>query len=355
MFYSLFLYFSVLTSVSILNYLNYKYYYKGIFIFMSFYILLLLASIRYNIGTDYSNYSAIFNEIKYGIEVHTEIGYYYLNKGVIFLNLPFETVIFISSLLILIFIYKSVSRKYLMLFIFLYISSNSYFQSLSLIRQALAISIALYAVSNIYKSGFLKYLLWILFASSFHLSAILYLPIYFLRKLPITYIYAFLLIIWFYIVMNTDIINFIINTILPMTPYGIYVGGKYFTKEIMLGSGLGVAFRLIIGFIILLYSSKIRKKFPEANILLLLLFIYEVSYILSLKIYIFNRLADTFSLFFIFIIPYFVYSFNRKILQKSITIFFIFIFLILMYKNLSNDYYQVSGGVGVMPYKSLLY
>ena len=350
--YTLFIYYLLIVVVTFLNYFNMKSTNKGIFLFISFYFLFLVASLRFDIGTDYINYHIIFHMIELDGDFKIEVGFLLLNKILIFFNLPFEIAIAIYSFLTLIFIYIAIPRKYLMLFIFLYIASNSYFQSFSLIRQSLAISIILYAIPYINKNSFFKYLIWVIIASSIHLSAILFLPIYFMRKLSVNYFYAYAIIIWYFIVQYTEIIEFLFMNIISLTPYGIYIGGAFFDREIATGSGLGVLFRLLIGIIILLYSTRIKDKTPEVNIYLLLLFLYELSYIAALKIYIFNLLADTFSLFFIYSVPYFIYSFNKKISNIVMTVT-ILLFTILMYKNLTNDYYQVSGGVGVMPYKSL--
>jgi hypothetical protein len=149
--------------------------------------------IRYAVGNDYFTYYENYQGINNGSgTVSTEIAYVFLNK-----ILSFETVIYIFSLLSFIFLNSAIDffclrhkiLSYLVYFSFFLITFN-----LHIIRQGLAIAIILYGYRFLFNKNYLKFILIVLIASTFHLSALILLPFTLLINLKIAPFYQFLLI-----------------------------------------------------------------------------------------------------------------------------------------------------------------
>ena len=75
------------------------------------FILIVFSGIRYDVGTDYQSYTAIFNNVKslgryYGIEW----GYYYLMELVEWFGGTQQLVFFIMAAVTIIFIYKYIDE-----------------------------------------------------------------------------------------------------------------------------------------------------------------------------------------------------------------------------------------------------
>lgn len=143
--------------------------------------LVFFTGLRGNIEPDYENYLDIFNNSKLGINLGVEPGFYYLNSFISNWGLDFQWVIFLMALFTVIikinFFIKN-SKNYLFSFLIYYCSMFFLYDFIA-IRQALAMAIFMISVPYIVERKFLPYLICIIFASTFHLSALVLLPIYF--------------------------------------------------------------------------------------------------------------------------------------------------------------------------------
>src|SRR5699024_373016 len=178
-------------------------------IFLMMFILFIpsfFAGIRYGIGTDYNNYSDIFTAIHTGVGNNpTEIGYTILNAVVGKLGGNVQIVFFIMSFLTMLFTYlflyeyKNSLSVGIGMIVFMIMLYNS---SFNMVRQALAITISLYAMKFIDNYKPKHYSFFILLAMTFHAGAIVMLPLYIIynwvlnkRKLYRIGMYIFYLII----------------------------------------------------------------------------------------------------------------------------------------------------------------
>jgi hypothetical protein len=158
-----------------------------VFLLLSSIPLILLMGMRdKSIGTDTIQYYTAFKNIstsKLGWldykETRYEVGYYLLNKIVgLFTQNP-QIFLFVVSIIIvagiLLFIYKNPINPFMsvMLFQTLYFYGNSF----NLLRQYIAIAIAINSFSYIKERKILKASLIIILASTFHTSALCLLPI----------------------------------------------------------------------------------------------------------------------------------------------------------------------------------
>lgn len=161
---------------------------KWIF-FSAIIIPVLIAGLRYGIGTDFNNYSDIFHNFfnrYYGFadavsNSRFEPGWVSLNFLVKYIFNDAQYLFIISALLTWVFGFKaiydnkdriSVGIAVLILFCTLY---N---MSFNIVRQVLAVSIIMLAIKPMLEQRKWKYLLIVLFASSFHFTALIFLPSY---------------------------------------------------------------------------------------------------------------------------------------------------------------------------------
>ncbi|HHX79161.1 MAG TPA: hypothetical protein GX695_05370 [Acholeplasmataceae bacterium] len=118
---------------------------SAIFCILTFFFLFIPAALRYNIGTDYKNYVAIFNKILYTQKASQEPGFLLLNQTIQKVGLGSQWVFISVSFLTYFFLFKSIEKKDFYLAIPIYILVI-YGMSYSAIRQALVMSMSMYAI-----------------------------------------------------------------------------------------------------------------------------------------------------------------------------------------------------------------
>lgn len=152
----------------------------------------LLCGSQYYVGSDYSSYIDIFNGTRLDFfEGGGEYGFVYFIKIINYIGFKGQSIYFIIytlSFLLLFGIIKSIDIKYWGIYILLYIVESSLFNNqLNIVRQSFSIYIGTYAVMLINSHKKTKGLLLILIASTFHMSAIIFLifliPFKFLHQL----------------------------------------------------------------------------------------------------------------------------------------------------------------------------
>lgn len=164
--------------------------------------LSLFSGIRnYNVGTDSALYTRPFRYPK-PINIETisfsfngEFGYQLYSKILLLLTNNYFWLFFLSALII-VFSYLSFIKKYSVNYlfsIFLFITLGPYTLFFNVLRQGLAISIVLVAINYLLKRKPILFVIFIILASSFHVSALLLLPLYYLVYLKIDVITKMLL------------------------------------------------------------------------------------------------------------------------------------------------------------------
>lgn len=147
-------------------------------------ITAILLGSRYFLGHDYAQYyNVIIPEIINNIGKH-EVLFSLLTKLVYPLGGAFY-VIFWVTVINVIFLYKAIDERspYFVLSVIIAIGTLFIPFSLSGIRQGAVMAIFLYAVKYIKQGKWKPYVFWIVVAMGFHMSAALYLPAYFIRRL----------------------------------------------------------------------------------------------------------------------------------------------------------------------------
>lgn len=233
-----------------------------LFLKISFFLIFLFFALRYDYGNDYMAYYYGFKDIRYyDPDAHFEIGWQYLN--LLFKPLGFFAMVaFLAAIQCVVyyrFIKNYVPQKYywLALFLFLFNPTCMLINS-SAMRQSLALIIFIYSIKYIFSKDAIRYFICIIVASTFHSSALILLPVYFIRffgsrvnkpaAVIIFFLYPFMYLILNY--LKAHVSNFVE---VYFHNYQIYLD-----KEMSnMGTGLGFLFGIF------LFALIINKAFLQ--------------------------------------------------------------------------------------------
>lgn len=147
-------------------------------------ILSALSVCRIASGNDYWVYTSMFSLIAQGRHVSSEPGF---NALVRLLQYFFGTqgysylpIFGIFSLLTVYFFLRAVYEQgnWFLGSLFLFLANGYYFSSFNSVRYYLVLGIALYSVKYVCRGEYLKFILWILAAATFHKSVLVVIPLY---------------------------------------------------------------------------------------------------------------------------------------------------------------------------------
>lgn len=156
-------------------------------------VLILIMGFRYaDISSrgDLNNYARLYTRIR-DVEWKDVIGYNGMEPGYLILNKLFsmffpwtQSIIFIEAIICVLFtfrfIYKFSNNVYLA--VLLYLAQGPFIFQLTGFRQAIAMSICLFAVEFIEKRKLFKFLLLVGLACTFHATAVVFIPFYFIAN-----------------------------------------------------------------------------------------------------------------------------------------------------------------------------
>lgn len=290
------------------------------------------AGIRYGIGTDYFTYVTIFENIDKNFSGRAEIGYQILNWIVKSLNGNVHIVFFIISFITIFFVYlflndyKMQISVGLGMFVFLLLYYNFSFNA---VRSAVSIAISLYSYKFIVSKEQGKFLFYAILSSSFHISAILTIPFYYIynyfgKKNK----YSRLLI---YILIIITMINY--DYLLLFASKYVFKNNYYLnylpTGETNFGIGLFVIFGPLILPGIVFYKDLNNKN----SNFKFYFFILITGFILKFVGYFggdfLNRIAEHFLVSLVWIAPYYFTVFIKrkdKFLFALLVVFWIILY-----------------------------
>lgn len=314
---------------------------------LSFLPLTLIAVFRYNVGTDYEPiYSVMYDSINSGGEGFKEFGFNWINQLThLFCETPalmFGVVAFLTMLFTFIAYYQQSVNVCMSIYVFVF--GMFYFNSLNQIRQALAMAIMTYAMKYMWKREAWKFFAWMLLASTMHISALLYIPVYFLYHLRLN-IKVHLVILALAIVLQ-PIASKVIQFVISLTPYGWYLDSVY--------SNLGfsfITFAFSIAMICLYYYCYLAGKRIEdkqydtlLHMQLIAVFFFLYSAIIPQA----DRLAICMTIFTPLMMPKALLRIKEK--NKRLVVLLLFT-AVFMLKLLHDVYWQ--GWYDVLPYQTL--
>ncbi|SHN13289.1 EpsG family protein [Mucilaginibacter sp. OK098] len=146
-------------------------------------ILICFAGFRGDIEGDYESYKDIFQQSinRYSVDANIEPAYFYFNKLVLYIGLPFQVIVFLMavfSLLPKFYFFKKHSTNFA-LSVLIYYSTAYFIFDFIQIRQAVSIAIFIFALKFVYKRKFWPYFFCMIAAAQIHVSALLIIPCYF--------------------------------------------------------------------------------------------------------------------------------------------------------------------------------
>ena len=314
--------------------------------------IILPASIRKGIGTDYWSYVSLYELYRKDGDEH-EIGFQFIGKVLNYWG--FEAQMFIAMLVILAFISVCylVPKKSFYPFIVIYFLTI-FPSCMSTSRQSVAIGLVVCGIFMLYeKKGRLKYLLCVALAFLMHYSSVLYFPFVFLKNIRLSKTSIWVLIgIVAVLSSGTYLIEAIFNSQLFLdSPYGVYAFNEY-NRETSVGSGLGVTANLIIPVLFLLLSQKVSKKEQHVGFYVILSLCYIFTYLLALKIHIFGRLLGS----FVFVPALLISPVVQTLIpayRKFVLLLFFMLYIILFEKTIAVSQISLGNGLGISPYTTI--
>jgi len=364
-FFSYFIYLGLLFSViGLLYFANRKDFYAEIdfsttkfskitfYHFLALIIISVIVGYRYNVGTDWDAYRLYF--IHRDFETGKgELAYRMINQFIYWLNGRYTHVFFIIAFLSWYFIFKSVPRKILPLSIFFLFCDEWFFFSNNLVRQFVALGIFLYSIKFLANKNVKQFIIWVIIAGYFHMTAWLMIPIFLIpwQKLYNRRIWIVIYFISFFLGQNGTIINFLPRLFERFTQrvpvFNIYVNyfySKFYETEVISANNLGVIFKALIGFYIIYFSKNVINRYPQSKLYFSLFF---VGMIIT-NIFIGIPIVSRFAYYFIFVRPfllalivYYSFNFTKTKFPKYLSIGVILLYFILYLYLISIHPYNI--------------
>lgn len=308
-----------------------------------FVLLFIVSAFRDGMGTDYKNYQLLFYDyLNSGDAViqRLEPGFKLIFEVVSFFSYDSRLFFVITSFLILFFYFFGFLKysRSVLLSIFLFVTLYYYFNSLNTVRQFVAMALIFcFSTRYLAERNLLKYLISVVFASLFHLSALIMLPAYWLCK-KMSFRAVILLFIFLPIFfLSYDLIANIVFKIIPS--YQVY-------SDYEIGSSSAFIVIQIVFFIFIFIAYKHNKNWTNVELLsfnlsLISLFLYILSY----KNAIFLRVATYFGMYFMILVPAVLNEFKKN---SNKAIFYIVCTILGVINLAYHLYHNVSG---VLPFK----
>lgn len=285
--------------------------------FLSGLVIAVVFGVREGFGTDYYEvYVSGYSDISSGQGSRFEPGFVLLCKLLVWLGFDYHSLFFVTSCMVVALVYLAIynQSKDIVLGVFIFLFGGFLFFSSNGVRQAVAIAILLNAIPYVTRFEPVKYIALVVLASSFHSTALIFLPMIFLggwqpddRKSII----SFVSVICFGGVISSGLIS-LAATLSPQVAR--YAGAEHLAAQYLASGNIDLADYLVCSvsltvFLILKYCK--RKSFDRQTVFLfeLLMIGVAVCY-LSKHVMIFSRLAAYFTPLCIVAIPRLFRSFE---------------------------------------------
>ena len=322
----------LLVSILVFSIIKNKKFYNSIISTLFVLILGLRAS---SVGADTTNYISHFFEDQAKVLslkqfLYFEPGYMLLTKIIGFFTNNGQVFIFIISLIMIYLFQKSVYKDLECIYLsyFLFVTFGFYFSSFVIIRQFLAMVILWHSLDAIKNRKFVKFLLYVILAMSFHKTAIIFILLYFIYPLNVNKKYFILISIC--TIGSILFLNRILSFSLSLIPkYSVYI------KNLNPGQGLKL---LLLYSVIFIFVFMFRKKIlPRDKIYIHMLGIAVVLQGTAYSFSLLTRLTQYFALSIIVLIPNILYRFKNNLIKimgiSSIVIFSLLYLTLILSQN----------------------
>lgn len=305
--------------------------------------LSLIAGIRYDVGRDYMyTYVPVFNKVLSGemSEAWGDIGYTYLNLLVTFFTDDYAGIFILTSCLFIFFTFKAIYEESdnIPLSIFLLVCMGYYFCFMNGVRQMLATSILIFSIRYIRKRKKVSFIICVLLASLIHLSALIFIPIYYIYDLKLSKMKIMIAVLAAFILSN--LLGKIVTVIIGFTKYNWYLDSTYKAER----SGV---IMILINVAILIFAMFLNNN-KKNDIYIKLQCLSVISTSLIGKIPVANRLQWIFGLSGIILVPNII-----KCQKDKKTRMFILISIVCLYTVYFIYTIGVKNSNSVLPYQTI--
>ncbi|KRE97087.1 capsular biosynthesis protein [Paenibacillus sp. Soil766] len=293
-------------------------------------VFVLIAGLRKNIGdTSSYMYSYRISEFKWDdIKDKQEIGFGILQMILKSFTEDPQLLIFLTALVTNVLIVY-VLYKYSRLFeisIYIYITSGLYIVSMNGVRQFLASAIVFAATKYLFEGKWLRYFLVVAFASTFHQSALILIPIYFIvRRKAWTSSTFVLLSMAVMLILGYSVLSDAIFAVIADTHYSEY-------KEFQEG-GANII-RVAIGAVPLVFAylgrNKLTEIFPYSDYVVNMSLLNFIVMAVATQNWIFARFTIYFGLYNVILMSWIISLFAKR-QQKFIYYAILGFYLIYFY------------------------
>jgi len=305
-------------------------------------IVIIIAGLRYDTGTDYWNYFEQYQMVKeYGFAIWYEPLYVSMILMAQSFNLEFYSFLFLFyslTIFLLLYILPKLTPLWLLSFS-IYALAFMPNNGMGTIRFGLAIVITLYAVKYAIEKKLLKFLFIVIVATLIHKAMIFFIIVYYIIHLKFTNVqYMFIYIFAILLGMTSIIENIFLATYDFTTNFLPFLGG-YNVKmgsyiighqegSIALSSVIKKSFLL---FYFLYYRKQILTVYPHYNSYLnIVVFGYSIYFVMINTFATFAiRLSSMFSFYEMILLPLPLLVLHKRI---NILLLYLFIFILSLMK-----------------------
>lgn len=329
---------------------------------LAFLITVIPNALRYEIGADYVNYVAIFEELAAGGTSSVEPGFLFLNKIIIYFGLGYEWLFIFVAIFIHLFAFLAYPKKnkYIAHLFFMLLF---YFQTFNILRQMMAIVVIMYAFKlYMQQRNDIRFYIMVVFASLFHSIALIFLFIPILNnKLTQKFLAGFswsAILFWaltFLLGASFVSVLFTVLSLVPALDYTSYLESARYSQSSMINSGLGVVLKAFFYFYPLLFTRKLVEANKNNSLILILLIVYTLFWALQTHILIFYRPKQAFEFVIILIVSMILV--NKFIPFRRLFVLTLFLFLFFEFNKViasSHTSYIVTCNSGrLAPYVTI--
>lgn len=216
------------------------------------------------------------------------------------------TTALLTNTLIVIVLYRY--SRMIEISLYVYITGGLFLVSMNGIRQVLASAIAFTAINYIIKGNWVKYTLIIIFASFFHQSALMLIPLYFVVRLKEwSKVTVILITVTVLSVIGYEVFSELLFDTIEDTQYGHY---KAFSEG---GANkLRVAVAGVPLFISFLGRKRLGELSPHSNVIVNMSLLGFLFMLISTQNWIFARFSIYFELYQLILISWIIKLFSKK-------------------------------------------
>lgn len=306
--------------------------------------LWLVAGLRYGTGADYWTYVVHFyrvDMVETTLEPGREVGYTSLIQLVRLFTDDAQAFFLVTSFMILVLFVLGMRRqaRRLELSMFLFVCGFSYYSSLNVVRQYIAIALFFYAIQYLSSRQPLKYALMIGLATAFHFTAIILLPLYVFVHRPMgKFAITVVAIVIAGLYWQYDLVS---DLLLGLSPYEeAYTATKYVSEGAKVWHALVPGAIVLVAFLLLRKLNAADARNTVYTNLMLLALLFNV---LSLGGMGFARIALYFGTANIFLVPNFL-----DVVPAQLRPYAYLLVVVLFY--LYSYVLLTAGQAGVLPY-----